>query len=300
MQINRLFQMIYLLLHKKVITAKDFASYFEVSTRTIYRDVEHLSSAGIPIYMTKGKGGGISLISNFVLNKTLLTNTEKTEILSAMHAIKAVNLEESNTALQKLSALFGGQNTDWVEVDFCGWANGASGQEEAELFAILKDSIISKKQIIFLYYGVEYSTKRVVEPLKLCFKGQNWYLYAYCTLRKDFRFFKLRRMKELLVSHEIIQRVAPSKVLVDESSFGDDMVTLTLKLSKEMAYRVYDEFHQYQTLYNGDFIAEITMPKGEWIYHYIATFGEYCEILSPDDVRGQVKEKLQKTLQRYL
>ena len=297
MQINRLFEMIYLLLNKESITAGELATHFEVSPRTIYRDVELLSSAGIPIYMAKGKGGGISLLPDFVLNKTVLTDGEKSDILAALHAVEAVNLEQTNTAVQKLSSLFGNTNADWVEVDFSGWANA---DEEALLFSQLKTAILGKIKVAFHYHSSEGSTRRTVEPMKLCFKGQSWYLYAFCTVRQDYRFFKLRRMKELELMDDHFERTAHAKIFEDDKIFQDDFVTITLKLSKKMAYRVYDEFSQYKTLPDGDFIAQLTMPRGDWVYHYLATFGEHCEILEPEDIRLQVKEKLQKTLAQYL
>ncbi|WP_312045691.1 helix-turn-helix transcriptional regulator [Anaerotignum sp.] len=296
MQINRLFEMICLLLNKENITARELATHFEVSPRTIYRDVELLSSAGIPIYMTKGKGGGISLLPGFVLNKTVLTDGEKSDILAALHAVEAVNLEQTNTAVQKLSSLFGNTNADWVEVDFSGWANA---DEEAQLFSLLKTAILGKMKVTFHYHSSDSSSQRTVEPMKLCFKGQGWYLYAFCTVRQDYRFFKLRRMKEPKLMEDHFERAAPKKIF-DDNIFKDDFVTITLKLSKKMTYRVYDEFSQCKTLPNGDFIVQHTMPRGDWIYQYLATFGEYCEILEPKDIRLQVKEKLQKTLAQYL
>lgn len=297
MQINRLFEMVYLLLNKKSMTAGELATHFEVSPRTIYRDVELLSSAGIPIYMTKGKGGGISLLPDFVLNKTVLSDGEKSDILAALHAVDAVNLEQTNTAVQKLSSLFGNTSADWVEVDFSGWANA---DEEAQLFSLLKSAILGKKKVAFQYHSSEGSTQRTAEPMKLCFKGQSWYLYAFCTVRQDYRFFKLRRMKELKLLDERFERTASAKIFEGTKIFQDDFVTITLKLSKKMAYRVYDEFSQYKTLPSGDFIATLTMPRGDWVYQYLATFGEDCEIIEPEDIRLQIKDKLQKTLAQYL
>ena len=297
MQINRLFEMVYLLLNKKSMTAGELATHFEVSPRTIYRDVELLSSAGIPIYMTKGKGGGISLLPDFVLNKTVLTDGERSDILAALHAVDAVNLEQTNTAVQKLSSLFGNTSADWVEVDFSGWANA---DEEAQLFSLLKSAILGKKKVAFQYHSSEGSTQRTAEPMKLCFKGQSWYLYAFCTVRQDYRFFKLRRMKELKLLDERFERTASAKIFEGTKIFQDDFVTITLKLSKKMAYRVYDEFSQYKTLPSGDFIATLTMPRGDWVYQYLATFGEDCEIIEPEDIRLQIKDKLQKTLAQYL
>lgn len=297
MQINRLFEMTYLLLNKESVTAGELARHFEVSPRTIYRDVELLSSAGIPIYMTKGKGGGISLLSDFVLNKAVLTETEKSDILSALHAVDAVSLEQANTAVRKLSSLFGNTNMDWIEVDFSDWSNG---EEDAELFGRLKAAIIEKERVEFFYHSQEGSLKRIVEPVKLCFKGQSWYLYAYCRLREDYRFFKLKRMKELKTLGETFERQAPAKILSSSSVFQDDYVTITLKLSKEMAFRLYDEFNQYEVLSDGSFLAYITMPRGQWVYYYIASFGEHCEVIEPEDIRLEIRDTLKKTLNHYL
>lgn len=296
MQIHRLFEIIYLLLNKGKLTASELAEHFEVSTRTIYRDVELLSSSGIPIYMTKGKGGGVSLLSNFVLNKTMLTEEEKRDILSSLQAVKAVSLTQTPTAIQKLSSLFGSEKDNWIEIDFSGWANAES---EASLFDTLKSAILTRQKVRFLYHSSADSIIRIVEPLKLCFKGQGWYLYGYCTLRQDYRFFKLRRIKELASLNESFDRETPAKVLTAAPSFQDDFVTITLKLSEQMAFRVYDEFPQYSRLPDNRFLVHLTMPKGEWIYQYLATFGEYCEVLEPENMRLQIKEKLQKTLASY-
>ena len=77
---NRLFEIVYILMQKKKVTAKELADRFEVSTRTIYRDIEALSTANIPIYATKGKDGGIGLLDEYVLNKAILSEEEQNQI----------------------------------------------------------------------------------------------------------------------------------------------------------------------------------------------------------------------------
>jgi len=185
MQINRLFEIIYILLDKKRVTSKELAEQFEVSARTIYRDIEILSSAGIPVYMSKGKGGGISLLPEFVLNKAVLTDQEKTNILSSLKAVSAVKFNETDTALRKLNNLFGESNTDWIEVDFSSWA---AAQNETETFNIIKAAILGRRIISFSYASAKgQQTTREAEPLKLCFRSGAWYLYGYCRLRCDCR-----------------------------------------------------------------------------------------------------------------
>lgn len=297
MQINRLFEILYILLDKEKVKAKELADRFEVSQRTIYRDIETLSSAGIPVYMSKGKGGGISLLPDFVLNKAVITDEEKEDIISSLKAVKAVNLSKTDTALKKLSSLFGESNTDWIEVNFSSWTNE---QNETETFNTIKSAIIGKRVISFFYASAKgQQTSREVEPLKLCFKSGAWYLYGYCKSRGDFRFFKLRRIRKLCVSEQNFQRKAPKQILFNKNIFQEEYVKLKLKLSAEVAYRVYDEFDHYEQLEDGSFIAEINYPKGEWIFYYIATFGSHCEVLKPEDVRNDVKKEFQKILNNY-
>ncbi|MEN1760255.1 YafY family protein [Anoxynatronum sibiricum] len=297
MQINRLFEIIYLLLDKKTVTSKELAERFEVSTRTIFRDIETLSAAGIPVYMSKGRGGGISLLPEFVLNKAMITDEEKEEIMASLKAMSAVNQGKTDTALGKLSSLFGDSDTDWIEIDFSSWANG---ETEIETFNILKAAILGKRVIAFSYNSAKgQTTRRKAEPLKLCFKSGAWYVYGYCLSQADFRFFKLRRIQELQVKDETFQRPSPKQIFSQETRFQETFVQLKLKISSAMAFRVYDEFDSYQQLADGSFIAEIKYPRGPWLYHYITTFGSHCEILEPADVRASMKQELEKMLKKY-
>ncbi|MGG1550954.1 helix-turn-helix transcriptional regulator [Paenibacillus ferrarius] len=298
MQINRLFEIVYILLNKKTVTSNELAERFEVSSRTIYRDIETLSSAGIPVYTSKGKGGGISLLPDFVLNKAVITVEEKEDILSSLKAMNAVNLGKVNSALHKLSSIFGESHTDWIEVDFSSWANG---QNETETFNTIKSAILGQRIIHFSYASAKgQQTVREVEPLKLCLKSSAWYLYGYCKSRCDFRFFKLRRIRELCISEKNFQRKVSNSIFSDENVLQVEYLKVRLKLSAEVAYRVYDEFDSYKQQEDGSFIAEINYPKGEKIFYYIATFGSYCEVLEPPDVRNAVKIELQNTLNHYL
>lgn len=298
MQINRLFEIIYILLERQCITAKELANRFEVSIRTVYRDIDILSAAGIPIYMTRGKGGGISLLPNFILNKTVLTKSEKAEILSALRAVQAVQSNQSRDVMQRLSHLFGEVQTDWLEIDFSSWRDH---KNESDTFQTLKTAILSKRVVRFLYhnaYGKQSS--RMAEPLKLCFKGQSWYLYAFCLHKYDYRFFKLRRIKDLNISMQEVKRVPPERVFTEAAEENQDTVEVTLKLSEKMAYRVYDEFDCVHKLDDGSFLVTCTFPCNDWLYYYIATFGEHCQVIEPPEMRVKMKDKLQKMLKFYL
>lgn len=297
MQINRLFEIVYLLLQKEIISASELADMFEVSTRTIYRDVETLSAAGIPIYMKKGRGGGIGLLPNYVLDKKVFTNEEKDNIQASLQAVGAVGLSGNDSVLQKISSLFGDSYIDWIEVDFTSWYNCI---DENKIFQTIREAICKKIIVTFNYSNAKgEKTLREVEPLKLCFKGGAWYLYGFCKIRSDYRFFKLRRIKDLKVDDKSVEHKAPRRVLIEEDYFHGEYVHLKLHLSGEMAYRVYEEFDKYAELDDGSFIAEIDYPKGEWLIFYINTFGRYCEVLEPDYIRTEMIKQLHQTLRLY-
>lgn len=299
MQINRLFEIIYILLDKKVVTAKELADRFEVSVRTIYRDVETLSGAGIPIYMNRGKGGGITLLPEFVLNKTVITEQEKADILSSLSGLGAVSLNEMNTTIKKLTSLFGGTNMDWIEVAFGLWSDG---EREAVLFQTIKQSIIQKQVICFEYVTAKgENMSREVEPLKLVFKGTAWYLYAYCRLREDYRFFKLKRMRDLVVMGERFVRRIPERIFTQsEQPKKPEMIKVKVRFEKEFAYLAYDDFESCEMQKDGSVLAESWFWKMDWMAEQILGYGEACEVLEPPELRTVLKEKLEKMLNKYL
>lgn len=298
MQINRLFEIVYILLEKEKVTARELAERFEVSARTIYRDIETLSGAGIPIYMSKGKGGGVSLLPGFTLNKAVITEGEKAEILSALKALDAVKPEEKTTALRKMGSLLGESGYDWIEVDFGIWSDR---KREETLFNDIKRAVIEKRVIRFSYANAKgQMSEREAEPLRLCFKGEAWYLYAWCRKHEEERFFKLKRIRRLELTEEIFQRTCGEAVLKKEhNNYETDKVQLKLKIAKEAAFRVYDEFEDYEELEDGSFLTEITFPRGEWLFYYLLSFGQALEVLKPVEVREQLRTELAKILDKY-
>ena len=183
-------------------SAPELAKKFEVSTRTIYRDLDTISAAGIPIYATQGKGGGISLLENYVLDKSLFSEKEQEQILMSLQGIASTKGEKADELLSKLSALFQIKGTDWIEVDFSAW-----DKNKAEIFGKIKKAIFDRRIITFSYFGSNGQyLSRSVKPIKLIFKGNDWYLYGFCLLRNDYRFFKLTRIKDLATSDETFIR----------------------------------------------------------------------------------------------
>lgn len=301
MNINRLFKIVYILINRKNITAKELAEQFEVSKRTIYRDIDTLTMSGIPIYTTKGKGGGIHILPEFILNKSLLSSSEQNEILSSLQGLNALNVSNLNSVLDKLSSLFNKHDTNWIDVDFSNWGNNFNIKEN---FKLLKNSIIEKIIIKFNYYNSRGEKSiRIVEPLKLVFRGQSWYLYGYCTLKKDYRMFKLTRIKSLSCLSQNFNREVPNNIWPNvDNSYKKTMITLILKICPEMMYRLFDEFEVENIKSNSDgtFTAKASVPKGTWIYGYIMSFGEYAEVLEPSYIKKEMVNKFKNALKNYL
>lgn len=188
---HRLFRILYCLLEKERVTAPELAQKMEVSVRTIYRDIDRLSGAGVPIYCNPGKGGGIFLMNSFVLDKSLLSEAEREDVLLSLQGLEA--LKGESQALEKLKSLFQASTENWIRVDFTDWRNQ---KYQADLFDIVKQAIFQKCLISFLYRGQEKEETRIVEPLQLVFKSQAWYLYGFCRSKQDFRLFKLSRVSQ--------------------------------------------------------------------------------------------------------
>lgn len=292
---NRLFQMVYLLLKKRNMTAPELAKHFEVSVRTIYRDIDILSAAGIPVFTMQGKGGGIFIQENFVLNKSLISEQEQKQILFALHSLNVVDEENTSALLSKLGGVFQKQNVSWIEVDFSEWT-----QKSEDAFQILKSAIFQNVMVSFSYVSRNgQHNQRTVEPLKLVFKSRAWYLYAFCSLRQDYRLFKLNRIKELQISLQHFVRPAPEKVFDHMELYTDSIVELSLVFCKKLDYHVYEYFDKFEEREDGSFLVHISLPDNESLYSFLLSFGDSVEVLSPSDVREKMKKKISNMKRIY-
>lgn len=297
MKDNRLFRMLYYILKKGKVTAGELAKRFEVSIRTIYRDIDSLSSAGIPVYAIQGKGGGIEIADEFVLSKSLLTEDEREQIMTALCGLENVNKSYENELLTKLSALFKIKNTNWIEVDFNSWQNNKMYEK---IFNEIKSAILSKNILEFSYFGSNDETYRKVKPVRLLFKGQDWYLYAFCLLRNDFRYFKLSRIKKLKTLSVIFEDDFEDIILKKEMRY-ENTVHIKVKFDRKVAFRVYDELGENITEdEDGNLYAEMEIPNDYNLYGYIFSFAENVEVLEPKEIRIQIKKIINEMSKKYI
>lgn len=298
MKDNRLFRILYYILEKEKVTANELAEKFEVSVRTIYRDIDSISSVGVPIFTTQGKGGGIKIDNEFILNKSLFDANEKEQIIAALQGLEKTNEAYKSELITKLSALFKIKNSNWIEIDFTSWGSNNTYQD---LFNALKTVIINKNIISFLYNSSKgEKINRKVKPIRLLFKEQDWYLYAFCLLRNDFRYFKLSRMKDLEVLAINYEDNFENAVLKKELKY-ENIVNIKLKFDKSVAFRVYDEFNEaIEEDEKGNLYVEIKIPNNYKLYNYIFSFGSNVEILEPKEIRNQFKNMINEIAKKYI
>ena len=297
MKDNRLFRILYYILEKEKVTANELADKFEVSVRTIYRDIDSISSVGVPIFTTQGKGGGIKIDNEFILNKSLFDANEKEEIIAALQGLEKTNEAYKSELITKLSALFKIKNSNWIDIDFTSWRSNNTYQD---LFNTLKIAIINKNIISFSYISSKAEKiNRRVKPIRLLFKEQDWYLYAFCLLRNDFRYFKLSRIKDLEVLAINYEDNFENEVLKKELKY-ENIVNIKLKFNKSVAFRVYDEFKAIEEDEKGNLYVEIKIPNNYKLYNYIFSFGANVEILEPEEIRTQFKNMINKIAKKYI
>lgn len=292
---SRLLKILLILLEKGHATAPELAEQFEASVRTIYRDIDALSAAGIPVYTSQGQGGGIFIDQDYVLNRMMLSSEEQEKILMALQELTLVESRQSDELLQKLSGLFKTPANDWLEIDFSQW-----GLESKQLFDPLKQAIFSKQVVRFFYLKRQgEEEERRVEPHKLIFKNRDWYLYAFCQLRQEFRLFKLLRIKKLELLPETFQRRTMPDVLSNQATAADEKISVTLLFAPALAHRVYEHYQDYSRQADGRFRVTVDLPHNNELYSFLLSLGEQVEVMAPLKVRQELNKRIKKMLQIY-
>lgn len=275
-------------------TAPELAEKLEVSIRTIYRDIDIISSVGVPIYVTTGRNGGIQIDDSFVLDRLILSDKEKEDIITALKSVSIVDDRNSDT-LSKLSAIFNTKNEDWLEVDFSRWGNKA---QDNTMFQKLKEAIISRKMLCIVYANTRGEViERVICPLKMVYKAKNWYIKSFCMNKSDFRIFKLTR---IIQARDMEKNFSPMEFPQEKKEMKVNYENVILRFPQRMAYRIYDEFevdeiHQDD---NGDFIICAPMPIDEWLIGYLLSFGSKVCIIEPKYLKKIVYNEAKKICKR--
>ena len=282
-------------------TAKELAEYCSVSVRTIQRDLDALSLAGIPICSSRGYGGGVGLLKEFTLDKTFMTEQEQTDILHGLQALQGTGYADANDSFNKFAALFRKKMEDsWLRVDFSSWCASGFGKEK---FDRLKGAILGKKVITFTYFSSENRiSERCAEPLCLLFRERAWYVCVFDRKKNREMILRASRIRNLRVTDEIFERVMQADPMATpDYSTSYELQRVVLRVKAEHAFRVFDEFPD-QNIYpqpDGTFLIEEPMPINEWLTGYLLSFADGLEVIEPLILRNALKEKICLMKKKY-
>lgn len=300
MKLDRLIGILSVLLQKDKVTAGELAEKFEVSRRTIVRDVEELCRAGIPVVTAQGQGGGISVMEGYKIDRTLLSSSEMKAILSGLQSLDSVSgTSRYRQLMDKLSAdspsrMNGGNN---IIIDLSSWDKSAVSAK----IELINEAIDRGEKISFLYYAPGGDSERSIEPYHLVFQWSDWYVWGYCTMRRDFRMFKLTRMAELKNTGEKCESRQVPEYFCDKLLHTKGDIEAEVRFDRSVRWRVIDEFGTELPEYDsdGNILLRFTWSDVPSFFQYILTFGDKAEILSPEEYRRDFAELLERISGKY-
>ena len=304
MKIDRLLGITMHLLNRDVVTSRELCDKFEVSQRTIVRDIETLNMAGIPVSSSPGSKGGYEILDTFKLNKQITNVDDYLFIITALKGLcSAVDSNRLNETLEKLLAVGSPVHNPKFILDF---SVVKEDKRINDLVKVLEDAILEYKIIMFDYTKADGGTNlRTVEPLALTYKWYAWYLFGYCDYKKDYRLFKLKRMHNLTETGQCYQnRHGDAAALIDMSERNDNrhhfVYTLRCKgdaLVLVMEYLGGEIIEEYD---NGDFLLSMMAVDNDRLwFSLLLGFGDLVEVVEPDFLREQLKAAGEKIANLY-
>lgn len=298
MPISRLFRLLYILLERERVPAPELAQTLEVSVRTIYRDVQTLGEAGIPVYAERGRDGGVAILPTFRLNQIDGQRRRKAGYARRFAGARFHRRIRPGDAGQT-ERFFGGRQTDWVRIDFADWSGARDG-----LIPALKAAILNRQRLTFDYYNSSgVCATREVCPIRLWFKSSAWYLLAYCMQKRALRTFKLTRIKRLRAIPGEFPDEALACTQIEPTDIQPDTppVRFTLRIDASMAFRVYDDFEEEQLTRteSGDFLVQAAFMPSEWLISFILSYGAHAKVVEPKALADAVRRELEKISALY-
>lgn len=300
MKVDRLIGIVTLLLQNEKMTAPELASRFEVSRRTINRDIEDICKAGIPIVTTQGVGGGISIMEGYSIDKTLFTSAEIQAIFSGLKSLDSIS--ENNKYKQLMDKLSCGKSDDiiaanHIEIDLSSWYKSTL----APKIEIIQNAIDQSKIVQFEYYSPSREGKRNVEPYTLVFKWSSWYLKGFCRDKNDFRLFKLNRMINLKCGEEIFKHKEYYNYEFNNNKiFSNDIIVKAI-FNKNLKWRLIDEYgmESFTELEDGSILFEYGFMDKEWLFSWLLSFGDKVKLIEPEDLKEEFIRLTKNILKNY-
>ena len=308
MKVDRLVSMIMILLDKKRIRAQELAEMFEVSLRTVYRDIDAISMAGIPVRSTPGVGGGFEIMQEYKLDQKVFSTDDLTALLQGLTSLAGmIQGDELVHTLAKVKSFIPADRAKDIElkvnqicIDFSSWMGSGTLQSYLE---IIKAGLQENRLLTFEYVAHHGNkTARTVEPYQLVLKSSHWYLQGYCHKRNDFRLFRVSRMSNLQMQEETFTPREYQKPILDFAEMWETIQTkIKIRIHKSVMDRVLDYCTYEDFLPDGDEHYIVSFPFIENEYHYgiLLSFGNQCECLEPLHIRMEMKRRIQQICSLY-
>ena len=298
MKIDRLIAIIMILLEREKISAKDLAEMFEVSQRTIYRDLDTINQAGIPVLATSGPGGGIEILKTYKIEKRLFSTSDMTSLLMGLGSIQC-NIP-SNDIVGTLAKVKGMVPPDkrkefdfranQIKIDAAPWLYAGGLSDKIEL---IKIALEQHQLLRFDYSDIRnQKSSREIEPYRLLLKGEDWYIQGYCLTRDDYRTFKLLRMQNICILEQTFElRDFPFEKL-DSLQFNDKtLVPAKLRIHETVRDTIITRFGEECLTAEGEgfYIADVHLPIDDLACSYLLSFGDKCICLEPEGLKEKMR-----------
>lgn len=300
MKIDRQLGILSILLQKESVTAPYLSEMFEVSRRTINRDIEDLCKAGIPIVTRQGKDGGISIIDGYKIDKTMLTKGEMQDIVAGLRSLDSVNgTNRYGQLMEKLSIgssdFFVGNQS--VLIDLSSWYKDSL----APKIEMIRSAIEQHREMVFFYYAPNGESQRIIEPYYLIFRWSSWYVWGWCKSRRDYRLFKLNRMDKVHMSENYFsERIAPFPDLRDERIFPGG-IKVKAVFEADCKWRLVEEFGPdcFREQNDGTLLFQADYTDKENLITWLLSFRDKVELLEPKAIREELRQSILQMKKKY-
>lgn len=307
MKIDRLLSIVIVLLEQNKISATKLAEMFEVTTRTIYRDIETIQAAGIPIVTYTGINGGIGILEKYKIDKKFFTKEDINTLMTGLGSIaSSVSNVELTKVLTKLQSLIPEEHIQEIKlksgqiiIDLTTWSGNKKLQSNLNK---IKEGLNERKYLEFHYLdGSGRSSKRKVEPYQLLWKEEKWYMNSYCTLRNDFRLFKLARISYLKVLDETFTLRKFDIKDLEMNWIEKRIINIKLLADISLKERILERCEEDRITYcdENKMIVDFPFVDDDFDYEELLSFGNRCECLEPAEVREKLIKIIKDTMKIY-
>lgn len=299
MKIERLIGIITTLQQKEKVTAPYLAEKFEVSRRTINRDIEDICRAGIPIVTTQGANGGISLMEGFALDTTVFTRQELSAVFTGLKTLDSISFSQNaNKLASKMGAKDAVDLTDHMTIDLASFYKSSLSAK----IELIKKAISERRCLLFRYYYNKGEADKLIEPYRIFFMWSDWYVFGYCKQRQDFRLYKLRRLWDLQISEECYEvRSIPGEKLQFGLHMTDDYF-ITAIYDPSVKYKLVEEYgpDSFTVMDDGKLYAKWGFSSADDALSWFLSLGDKVKVIEPPEMVEKMKGTLSSVLGKYL